>query len=391
MSNRLRPPETRHRPRAPRGGRRPRTGSPWGGRAVAVTALGTAIIAFLLIVFGGGGGSGHTATQPGTSAANTRHQTKAAKHGRHRATSTTNFRVGRLTLTLLEPSPASIASVKTANGSPARQLITSVRYPALGTPNGRENSHARPVTSSGPFPLIVFSQGYDTNDSAYAWLMDKWTSAGYVVAAPTYPFTAPTSSGGPNEADIVNHPADLRFVITSLLKSSGQATAVRRLIDPAKVAVIGQSDGGDVSLAVVANSCCRIPTVKAAVILSGAELARFGGSYYSGGGTSGPLLAVQGSADTINPPGCSAQFYDQAPQPKYYLDLVGASHLAPYTLPGSERTTVAAATTAFLDRYLKGRQSALSTLHRAASVSGVATLTTGNTAPGASTSCPGAP
>jgi predicted dienelactone hydrolase len=351
---------------------------------LALGALAAAVIAFVVIVSGGGGGGSSGSTTPTT--ATTAKATKAKKHTKA-ASKPQAFRVGRLTLTLLEPSSAGIASVKTASGTPARQLITSVRYPAVGTPNGKENSHAIPA--QGPFPLIVFSQGYNTNDSAYAWLMDKWTSAGYVVAAPTYPFTAPTSSGGPNETDIVNHPADLRFVISTLLKNSGQTAAVRRLFNPSKIAVIGQSDGGDVSLAVVANSCCRIKTVKAAVILSGAELARFGGSYFSGGSV--PLLAVQGSADTINPPGCSKQFYDQAPQPKYYLDLIGASHLSPYTLPGSDRSTVAAATAAFLDRYLKGRQSAATTLKHSGTVAGVAALTNGSTAPGASTTCPGAP
>lgn len=354
---------------------------------LALGALVAAVLAFLLIVTGGGGGSSHPTN---ASSATTATQTgkKSSKAPTHKPTA---FRVGRLTVILNEPSSAGIANAKTSTGAPARQLITSIRYPALGAPNGKENQHATPATSSGPFPLVVFSQGYDTNDSAYAWLMDKWTNAGYVVAAPTYPFTAPTSPNGVNETDIVNHPVDLRYVITSLVKGSGPAARVRRLIDPSRVGVIGQSDGGDVSLAVVANSCCRVSAVKAAAILSGAELARFGGSYYSGGGAAVPLLAVQGSADTINPPGCSAQFYNQAPQPKYYLDLTGSSHLAPYTLPGNVRTTVGAVTTAFLDRYLKGQQAALTTLKHSGAVPGVATLTSGGTAPGASTSCPGAP
>ncbi len=87
------------------------------------------------------------------------------------------------------------------------------------------------------------------------------------------------SPTGSNEADIVNHPVDLRFVIRSLLGQLGPP--LKGLIDRSEVAVIGQSDGGDVSLAVAANSCCRDSAVKAAVILSGAELARFGGSYFS--------------------------------------------------------------------------------------------------------------
>jgi predicted dienelactone hydrolase len=359
----------------------------WGARVLALGALAAVVIAFLLIVTGSGGGSSGN-THSLTAAAQTGH--KNTEHSnKSRPPKPKTFRVGRFTITLSEPSSAGIANGKTSSGAPARQLITSIRYPALGAPNGKENQHATPASSNGPFPLVIFSQGYDSNDSTYAWLMDEWTSAGYVVAAPTYPFTAPTSTTGVNESDIVNHPADLRFVITSLLAGSGPSAQVRRLIDPGKVAVIGHSDGGDVSLAVVANSCCRVSSVKAAVILSGAELARFGGSYFSG--ASVPLLAVQGSADTINPPGCSAQLYDQAPQPKYYLDVHDATHITPYIEPGTDRTTVGKVTTAFLDRYLKGQQSALQTLKRSANVPGATTLFTSNTVPGASPTCPGAP
>jgi hypothetical protein len=52
---------------------------------------------------------------------------------------------------------------------------------------------------------------------------------------------------------------------------------------------------------------------------------------------------------------------------------------------------VAAVTTAFLNRYLKGQQVALTTLKRAADVPGVSTLTTTSSVRAASLSCPGAP
>lgn len=290
---------------------------------------------------------------------------------------------------LTEPAGSAAPNAHSPTGAPVRVIPVGVRYPALGPPNGHSNPGAAPDTVHGPYPLIVFSQGYATAASAYAALINAWTTAGYVVAAPTYPFTDPSTPGGPNENDIVSHPTDLRFVLTSLLGGSGPAAPLKRLIDPSSIAVIGQSDGGDVSLAVAANSCCRISLLKAAVILSGAELARFGGSYYSAGGV--PLLAVQGSADTINPPGCSAQLYDGSSQPKYYLDLENASHLTPYTQPGRDRATVAAVTTAFFNRYLKGKQAALATLKSDADVPGVATLTTTSSVPAASLSCPGAP
>jgi predicted dienelactone hydrolase len=271
-----------------------------------------------------------------------------------------------------------------------RRLPTVVRYPAAGPPNGQDNPGAPPTRTGGTFPLLIFSQGYDMPPQAYSWLLHRWASAGFVVAAPTYPYTNPAIPSGPHEADILNHPADLRFVIGTLRKREVSAGGpLAQEINPDEVAVIGHSDGGDVSLAVAAASCCRDRVVKAAVILSGSENRGLGGAYYTKGSV--PLLVVQGSADTISPPGCSVELYDQAPRPKYYLELIGAQHLQPYVDPGPDRALVARAVVDFLRRYLEGRSSDLRSLVRDGSAPPVARLITGATGPGAEKYCPAAP
>lgn len=260
-------------------------------------------------------------------------------------------------------------------------LPVTVRFPAA----------AGAATPSGaPFPLIVFSQGFDQPAETYAGLMNAWARAGYVVAAPTYPLTDPTTAEV-NETDIVNHPADLRYVISALTQiSRNPGSPLHSVLDPTRIAVSGQSDGGDVSLAVAANSCCQVGKVRAAIILSGAELASFGGTYYAGGSV--PLLVAQGSADPINPPGCSAQLYDQAPQPKYYLDIVGAQHLPPYVSPGPVRAGVARLTIAFLNAYLKHGPPGVAALSAAARLPRQEKLTSAPSAPAPPSSyCPGAP
>jgi dienelactone hydrolase len=273
-----------------------------------------------------------------------------------------------------------------AGGS--RSLPTVVWYPAEGKP-GTIGSHAVPATRTGPFPLLVFSQGYDSTVGSYATLLEDVASAGFVVAAPTFPHTSPADPSGLDEADITNHPADLRAVITALLtRAASRGSTLHGLVAPGRIGVFGHSDGADVTLAVAANSCCRDARVKAAAILSGAELASFGGTYFPPG--SSPLLVMQGAADTINPPQCSAQIYDEAPPPKYYLDLLGASHKPPYVEPGIDRAVVVRTLTAFFEGTLAGRRSALSAL-AGASVPGHARLIDGNLAPPAPGSCPGAP
>jgi predicted dienelactone hydrolase len=299
--------------------------------------------------------------------------------------------VGISSLSLSEPATGSTATGHTASGAPIRPLSTLIRYPATGSPDGGAHPGAVPDSAAGPFPLVVFSQGFDVSAESYSWLLDAWARAGFVVADPTYPLTDPSTPGGVSEADIVNHPGDLRFVISALLSADRDPHSVLHgLVDSGRVAIIGHSDGGDVSLAAAANSCCRIPAVKAAVILSGAELNAFGGSYYSAGSV--PLLVVQGSADTINVPGCSAQLYDQAPRPKYYLNISGAEHQPPYLDPGATRSGVARTVIAFLDAVMDHRPAHLRSLAQRGTVGGGETLMTAPALPaGTSTYCPGAP
>ncbi|HZE05346.1 MAG TPA: hypothetical protein VE127_08990 [Solirubrobacteraceae bacterium] len=293
-------------------------------------------------------------------------------------------------MVLSEPAAPAIATGHTTSGQPVRLLPTIVRYPARGILGGAPRPGAPPDTADGPFPLVVFSQGFDISAEAYSVLLNAWAKAGFVVADPTYPDTDPAGSEGVNESDIVNHPADLRFVISSLLAAGHDSQSVLNGLIGHRVGIVGHSDGGDVSLAVAANSCCQDHNVNAAVILSGAELSGFGGSYYSAGSV--PLLVVQGSVDTINIPGCSAQLYDAAPQPKYYLNVAGAGHHRPYLKPGPMRDGVARAVIAFFDAYLKNTPKRLRALAHGSGLSPGESVTSAPSLPaGTSTVCPGAP
>ena len=87
------------------------------------------------------------------------------------------------------------------------------------------------------------------------------------------------------------------------------------------------------------------------------------------------MLFTQGSADTINPPGCSVVMYRADPgRDRYYLDLFGASHTIPYWGSNAYEKTVASVTTAFFDRYLLGRDKAGRAMRRDGTVPGLAAL-----------------
>ena len=103
-------------------------------------------------------------------------------------------------------------------------------------------------------------------------------------------------------------------------------------------------------------------------------------SYPSGSwfpaGPAPALLVVQADHDALNPPALGRAVFDGGPSPKYLLWLVDAQHLEPYTSDAAHLKVVEAVTTAFFDRYLKGRTDSVAAM-RGAATPGVATLTTG--------------
>jgi len=219
-----------------------------------------------------------------------------------------------------------------------RRLVTILRYP--GSPG-----------APGPRPLIVFAHGFANTPATYRRLLGAWAQAGFVVAAPVFPLLNPAAPGGPDESDLINEPGDISFVISQLLADSAAPTgALHGLIDPTRIAVAGQSDGAIAALAVADARRFRDPRIRAAVILSGAEMSGIGGYQF---GPAGPaLLAVQGTADTSNEPRYTYAYFRAAARPKYLLRLPGAQHLPPYTYEQPQLGIVERLSTAFLETYL---------------------------------------
>jgi dienelactone hydrolase len=233
----------------------------------------------------------------------------------------------------------------------SRMLTTYVRYPTAGRP---------------PYPLVVFGHGFAVTPGLYATLLDAWARAGFVVAAPLFPVENANAPGGPDESDLVNQPGDIRFVITRLLASArNKRSPLYHMIDPRHIGIAGQSDGGETAFAVAYERSFRDPRISACVVLSGARLP---GEPLIAGHGHPPLLAVQGTADTINPPNLTEESFRQVARPKFLLLLLGAGHLPPYSTNTTQLAVVERTTIAFLDRYLRG-----DSLHR---------LATAATAPG---------
>ena len=232
-----------------------------------------------------------------------------------------------------------------------RVLPTEVRWPARGR---------------APFPLVVFAHGFAETPDAYAGLLDSWARAGYVVAAPLFPVENPKAPGGPSQSDLVNEPADLRFIISRITSSQ---SPVRGLIDATKIAVAGQSDGAEAALSVTYDRRFRDPRIDAALVMSGAAMPGFSGPAPG----AAPLFAVQGTSDPLNSPNTTISYFRLMRRPKFLLWLIGAAHLEPYTTNDRWAGVIRRTTITFLDHYLRGAP-----LHRpivAATDAGSARLT----------------
>ena len=280
------------------------------------------------------------------------------------------FAVGIRTLTFVDPS----RTVRIPGGKPGpRTLVTVIRYPAAGPASRVDAPGAAPASTAGPFPLVIFGHGFAVTPGPYAALLQAWARAGYVVAAPIFPLGNANAPGGPNESDIVNQPRDMSFVISRMLAlSSAHSGLFAGLISRSETAVSGQSDGGETALAVAYDRLFIDRRVRAAVILSGAEIPGVGGFDFPA--PSPPLLASQGTADTINRPFFTYQFFNLAPRPKFLLTLLGASHLPPYTTQQPQLSIVERVSIDFLNRYLKQAPNALQAMSAAGNVRGVAAL-----------------
>jgi predicted dienelactone hydrolase len=278
------------------------------------------------------------------------------------------FAVGYHVETLVDSSRSTPAN-GTVPAHAGRTLETFVFYPAsgpaprAGVGGAAVRRGAAPERRAGPFPLIVFAHGFGTDPtlSEYAALLEQWAAAGYVVAAPLFPLTRGDAAGGPDLADYVNQPADMAFVAHRVVaQSEAQGGLLSGLVNPREIGAAGHSLGGVTTLGLVANSCCRDPQIRAAVVMSGDPITfPTGAVNYS---KAPPLLLVHGNADQAVPYVSSIDAFNGASAPKGLLTIEGGDHDSPVTPTERAFPSVVRTTIDFFDRYLKGEKAAVGRL-----------------------------
>lgn len=279
-----------------------------------------------------------------------------------------------------------------ANGDvptlPDRTLVTTIYYPAKGTPSETPIDNAPADTKRGPHPLILFSHGLYATGTAYENVLETWASAGYVIAAPDYPLSSARARGGTYFAkgigDTKNQHADATFVINEVVKLDKQGKRFGG-IDVKRMGAAGHSLGGITTYGLAYSACCRDKRIKAALPMAG-----FGGfvepiqSHVWNGQP--PLLALHGDSDETVPYVSDVNTIAWAKPPKLFMTFVGGRHVGPF-LGGDTPQAMALkqSTVDFLDRYLKGDKAALDRLRAHANVPGQVTLDDQSGTPAAAT------
>ncbi len=254
-----------------------------------------------------------------------------------------------------------------------RRLIVDIWYPAIPRKGAKPISYRAafwaeppkpPVSFTVPglamlnatptrsaYPLVIVSHGYSNAPASMTWLTENLASKGYVVAAIHHEDPNPyVVSADKRAAPNFNRPADIAFVTAQLRTTLGNQ------IDPAKVALIGYSQGGygvltaggatldpeGPNMALVAGGWLKkvargaaaageivVPDIKAIIALAPA-----GGFPKSAWGAEGlsaikaPLLLIQGDADPVvdYKSGALAVFGGAVNADRYLLTYKQAGH-----------------------------------------------------------------
>ena len=174
-------------------------------------------------------------------------------------------------------------------------------------------------------------------------MLDSWSAAGYVVAAPGFPKTKKDAAGKALRSEVVDQAADARYVLDQLLDD-----ATARHVDPHEIGVAGMSIGGMTVYGLISHTCCRDGRVRAAVVMSGVHDEFPAGHYVH---QDVPVLLVHGDADVGYHH--SRDAYRQLAPPKWFVTLHGERHSPPFEVPRSAiGTLVDTITTRFWSRYL---------------------------------------
>jgi predicted dienelactone hydrolase len=190
--------------------------------------------------------------------------------------------------------------------------------------------------SGNNLPVIALSPGYTERQSAVSWYGPLFANAGFVV------ITIDTNS-------TLDQPAARGRQLNAALDHVVTRSGVSNRVDRNRLGAGGHSMGGGGSLSAAASNSRILATL---------PLAPWHGTK-SWSQLSAASLIVAAQNDSVAPTSSHARrFYDSMRSPKIYMELSRASH----NVTNRSNSAISARAVPFMNRYLKGDQSAESAL-----------------------------
>lgn len=147
-------------------------------------------------------------------------------------------------------------------GSPVRQLAIKIWQPELDA--------GQFAAAASGLPLVVYSHGFSGTMDDPLYLAEFLASYGYILVSMDFPLTNLGAPGGPMVMDVINQPADISYVIDTLLGwNNDRHHPFYQRIDPERIGLVGHSLGGMTTVLASYHPRLRDQRVAAAVSLAG--------------------------------------------------------------------------------------------------------------------------
>jgi predicted dienelactone hydrolase len=222
----------------------------------------------------------------------------------------------------LEPGPLPIGSAELRFVDRSRPTDANGDFP--GAPERTfEATLWYPADAPGSHPLLVYSHGFMSMRGENVPLAELLASHGYVVVSVDYPLTNRRAPGGPNVADAVNQPTDVRFVIDQLLALPESERPFAGTLDAERIGAIGLSLGGLTTTLASFHPRLRDPRIRAAVSIAG-PAALFDERFFATADV--PFLMIAGTADAVVEYETNARPIPQKVKSGGLLTIANASH-----------------------------------------------------------------
>lgn len=230
----------------------------------------------------------------------------------------------------LQPGPLPVRSFDTVFRDTARPTAANGDHPATDSrlleatvwlPAG-----AGEGALGAPFPLLVYSHGFSSSRREGAYLGEYLAGRGFVMVAIDFPLTNAYTPGGPRVRDVVNQPADVRFVIDRVLErsASGGDDPLAGQVDAGRIGVLGLSLGGLTTELVSFHPQMRDSRIRAALSIAGPTFML--GPRFFRHAPDLPFLMLAGDIDALVPwPDNAAPVPDKLPGAEL-VTLRGGSH-----------------------------------------------------------------